>query len=315
MAGQTLLVGYRAADISPDIVQGDVTCYVLDVYDRHAIEKTHHLKAICAPSVPEGPWDVVKYRTGPKLMSGELSLDLLQQIHLVSRKCGCRVEVDYVGRERDRNDLLDKIKDDPDRVRSFRATWPASVPGGPKLTFASYPGCFCHRRMDEGGLALAEVVCRRMCECEPPSKPPRVLDMGCGCGLVGLLVATRLREAGREVSLVMVDSHSRAVQAASENAESFGVPAEVILSDCGVPERMDGTFDVFVGNPPYYSDYRIADVFLETAKRALAPGGVCWTVCKNAAGLEPVQRRYFPSVETTMRRGYAVLMSGQPAKQ
>ena len=83
----------------------------------------------------------------------------------------------------------------------------------------------------------------------------------------------------------------------------------MILADNGTPARLDGTFDVFVGNPPYYSDYRIADVFLETAKRALRPGGVCYTVCKNAAGLEPVQKRYFPAVEIIKRRGYAVLKS------
>ena len=56
-------------------------------------------------------------------------------------------------------------------------------------------------------------------------------------------------------------------------------------------------------------DYRIADIFLETALRSLKRGGVCYTVCKNAAGLEPVQRRYFPEVETVRRRGYAVLKS------
>ena len=134
--------------------------------------------------------------------------------------------------------------------------------------------------------------------------------MGCGCGLVGLLVADRLKEGSRtSVSLVMVDSHSRAVEASGENAAKFGIAAEVILADDGSPARMDGTFDVFVGNPPYYSDYRIADVFLETAKRALKTGGVCYTVCKNAAGLEPVQRRYFPDVEVIPRRGYAVLKS------
>ena len=72
---------------------------------------------------------------------------------------------------------------------------------------------------------------------------------------------------------------------------------------------MDGTFDVFVGNPPYYSDYRIAEVFLETAKRALKPGGICYTVVKNAAGLKPVQERYFPHVEVFGRRGYNVLRS------
>ena len=83
----------------------------------------------------------------------------------------------------------------------------------------------------------------------------------------------------------------------------------MILADNGTPARMDGTFDVFVGNPPYYSDYRIADVFLQTAARALKPGGVCYTVCKNAAGLEPVQKTRFPTVEIIKRRGYAVLKS------
>ncbi len=299
---KTLLVGYKAADLSAKMLDGDVTCHVLDIYHRHAIEKVWHAKCICSPHLPEGPWDLVKFRTGPKVMSGELSLDLLQEIHLLKPD---RFELDFVGRERERNDLLSKIRDDPDRVRSFKSEWPASVPGGERLVFSSYPGCFCHRRMDEGGLALAEVVARDLLGRE--EKPTGILDMGCGCGLVGLLVARRL--GPDSVSLVMVDSHSRAVEAANENAAKFGVEAEVILSDNGTPARMDGTFDVFVGNPPYYSDYRIADVFLETARRALKPGGICYTVCKNAAGLEPVQRRYFSDVEVVKRRGYAVLKS------
>jgi len=299
-----LLVGYKAADLTPELLKGDVTCHVLDVYHRHAIEKVHHAKAICSPHLPEGPWDVVKFKTGPKLMSGELSLDLLQECHRVCSK----VEVDFVGRERDRNDLLNKIKDDPNRVRSFRAEWPASVPGGSRLMFTSYPGCFCHRRLDEGGLALAEVVSRevtndelRMTNCGTVN----LLDMGCGCGLVGFLI----KSVVPDVNLTMVDSHSRAIEAVKENAQKFDLPVEAILSDNGTPARLDGTFDVFVGNPPYYSDYRIAEVFLETAKRALKPGGVCYTVVKNAAGLKPVQERYFPSVNVISRRCYSVLKS------
>lgn len=307
---KTLLVGYKAADLSAKMLEGDVTCHVLDIYHRHAIEKVWHAKCVCSAHLPEGPWDLVKFRTGPKVMSGELSLDLMQEIHLLKP---ARFELDFVGRERDRNDLLAKIKDDPGRVRSFKCEWPASVPGGERLMFTSYPGCFCHRRLDEGGLALAEVVTKELAhggdDRSPGRESPklRILDMGCGCGLVGLLIAKYL--GADAISLVMVDSHARAVEAATENAAKFGVEAEVILADNGTPERMDGTFDVFVGNPPYYSDYRIADVFLETAKRALKPGGVCYTVCKNAAGLEPVQKRYFPEVDVVKRRGYAVLKS------
>ena len=301
---KTLLVGYKAADITPEMLEGDVTCHVLDIYHRHAIEKVHHAKAVCSAHLPEGPWDLVKFKTGPKVHSGELALDLLQECYGL----GSKVDVEFEGRERDRNDLLDKIKDDPKRVRSFKAEWPASVPGGEKLMFTSYPGCFCHRRLDEGGLALAEVVSRELCEQDVRTSGLRLLDMGCGCGLVGLLIANRI-SVSRLSSLVLVDSHSRAVEAATENAAKFGIPAEVILSDSGTPARMDGSFDVFVGNPPYYSDYRIAEVFLETAKRALKPGGVCYTVVKNAAGLKPVQERFFHAVEVFGRRGYSVLKS------
>ena len=310
---KTLLVGYKAADLTPELLEGDVTCHVLDIYHRHAIEKVHHAKVVCSAHLPEGPWDLIRFKTGPKIHSGELALDLLQECHKVAGLQGCKVEVDFVGKERDRNDLLNKIKDDPRRVRSFKAEWPASVPGGEKLMFTSYPGCFCHRRLDEGGLALAEVVSRELCEQDVRTSGLRLLDMGCGCGLGGCLIAGRLVSAcprGRgRYGLVMVDSHARAVEAATENAAKFGIDAEVILSDNGTPERMDGTFDVFVGNPPYYSDYRIAEVFLETAKRALKPGGICYTVVKNAAGLKPVQERYFQHVEVVGRRGYNVLRS------
>ena len=338
---KTLLVGYKAADLTPELLEGDVTCHVLDIYHRHAIEKVHHAKVVCSAHLPEGPWDVVKFKTGPKIHSGELALDLLQECHALVRgdknvaapaekdvgsvrRHSCRLEVVFEGRERDRNDLLNKIKDDPKRVRSFKAEWPASVPGGEKLMFTSYPGCFCHRRLDEGGLALAEVVAKELVgkgavttprgeDAAGTVKDLRLLDMGCGCGLVGFLIANRLASAcprGRgRYGLVMVDSHARAVEAATENAAKFGIEAEVILSDNGTPARMDGTFDVFVGNPPYYSDYRIAEVFLETAKRALKPGGICYTVVKNAAGLKPVQERYFPHVDVIGRRGYNVLRS------
>lgn len=337
---KTLLVGYKVQDLFEvnrrgerrpvPWLDGDITCHTLDIYHCHAIENSScGVKAVCSPHLPKDNWDLIKFKTGPKLMSGELSLDLLQEIHLLHPK---RFELEFDGRERDRNDLLAKIKDDPNRVRDFSAVWPASVPGGQKLMLTSFPGCFCHRRVDDGGLALAEVVSREL-----SGKNPRaILDMGCGCGLVGFLVASSLSDSHQApgtvsperseprqrslegcaaaphestVRLVMVDSHTRAVEAAMLNAEKLGIPAEVILSDNGTPAQMDGTFDVFVGNPPYYSDYRIADIFLETAQRALKFGGVCYTVCKNADGLEPVQRRYFPDVEIIRRRGYAVLKS------
>ena len=326
-----LLVGYKAADLRPDLLCGDVTVHELDIYHAHAVEKTHPgAKVVCAPHLPEGPWDEILFRTGPKLMSGELSLDLLQEIAQLAGGDlrAPKFQLDFVGRERDRNDLLNKVRDDPKRVRNFSSVWPASVPGGPKLMFTSFPGCFCHRRLDEGGLALAEVVAKELMERQALTScllPLTLLDMGCGCGLVGLLVGSVVKG----LRLTMVDSHTRAVEAAELNAKAFGADARVVLADDGLDSVQSAnhpieqsnnrtiehsnisssSFDVFVGNPPYYSDYRIADVFLQTAKKALRKGGACYTVVKNDAGLKPVQERYFPSVAVIRRRGYCVLKS------
>ena len=58
---KTLLVGYKAADLTPELLEGDVTCHVLDIYHRHAIEKVHHAKVVCSAHLPEGPWDLIRF--------------------------------------------------------------------------------------------------------------------------------------------------------------------------------------------------------------------------------------------------------------
>ncbi len=295
----------RKSREAPAALPADAVFFVLDIYQKHALEHVFPAaKVICAAHLPAGDWDEIRFKVGPKRMAAELALSLLQEIHLLKPR---HFTLDWVGRERDKNEFLDKVRNDPKRVRDFGATWPASVPGGPKLMFKSYPGCFCHRRLDEGGLALAEVVARDLAAQPTPEEARRLLDMGAGCGLVSCLIASVVPK----LQLTLIDSHARAIEAATENVVTFGYPAEVVLADDGIAALKGAKhrFDIFVGNPPYYSDYRIADLFLDTAKKALKWGGVCYTVCKNAAGLEPVQKRYFPEVEIIHRRGYAILKS------
>lgn len=304
-----LFVGYKLADLKKIKLDGDDTIHVLDIYHKHAIEKNiPGLKVVASPHLPEGEFKEINYLTGPKLMSGELALDLMQEISLKIRADqanGLKVKfnLEFIGKERDKNELLNKIKDDPKRVRSFAAKWKTSVPGGEPIELVSYPGCFCHRREDQGGLALAEVASRELANC----KSPLILDMGCGCGLVGALIASVVPSA----QITMIDSHTRAVEAACVNAAALNLNANVVLADDGI-DSMTGvkeTFDVFVGNPPYYSNYRIAEVFLDTALKALKKGAVAYTVVKNEAGLKPLQEKYFKEVEVIKRRGYSVLRS------
>lgn len=258
---------------------------------------TEQFEVFVAPCLPEGRlWDKGYFFKDDKAMSAELQLDCMQDL-LAHVKGGEKAQVVGIDKPTRRKVMS--------RKRNFSAEWTASVPGGEKLVFTSLPGCFCHRRADDGGLALAEVASRELSEAWRGRPPPRILDMGCGAGFVGILVAKSIPGT----RLTLLDSHSRAIAAAKINAERHGVDAEFLLSDLGTPQELNGSFDVFLGNPPYYGNWLIADTFLATACRALKLGGVCYTVAKSARGLGDVQREYFPSVKVIPRRGYAVLKS------
>ena len=85
-----------------------------------------------------------------------------------------------------------------------------------------------------------------------------------------------------------------------------------VLADDGVPEGDDAGYDLFLGNPPYYGDWCIAETFIATARRALRKGGVCMTVAKSDGGLHEIQAKVFGDAAVTRRRGYCVFSSIHP---
>ncbi len=306
-----------------------VTVHAYDAYQARKIREDVGVKGnmtvLCSAGLPEGAlYDRALYFATSKLVSAELELDTLQDICLHLKE-GAQLETDGVepdtlgklfrkvesSRESRRSPVkcVCTKKGELKRVRTFAAEFEASVPGGSKLKLMSLPGCFCHRRPDEGGLALAEVVAREIGE-TPPASPCPVLDVGCGCGLVGLLVADALRRHGvGEAPLALVDSHARAVSAARQNAASLGFAAECALSDDGLPPEhpLAGRFKIALANPPYYGEGRIADLFAQIAARSLAPDGACWMVAKTPDIIRSACAAAFRKVDEFKRRGYTVL--------
>jgi len=309
-----------------------VTVHAYDSYQARKVSEDNgrrrrNVEVVCAAGLPDGAvYSEAFYHATSKLVSAELELDTLQDIYLHLEE-GARFTAEGVD-----PDTLSKMfskvsatkesrrapvkcvcvkKGELKRVRSFAAEFEASVPGGPKLKFTSLPGCFCHRRADEGGLSLAETVSKEIAgEDFPVNGRMPVLDIGCGCGLVGLLVADALRRRGvADVPLCMVDSHSRAVKASGMNASAHGVAAECLLSDTGLPEdhALRGKFKIALANPPYYGEGRIADLFAEIAAASLAPDGVCWMVAKSPDIITEACGKFFGRVDALKRRGYTVL--------
>ena len=140
----------------------------------------------------------------------------------------------------------------------------------------------------------------------------RVLDLGCGSGLIGIA-------AGKMVPLerlVLVDSHARAIQAATENVQANGLAActQIIHSD-GRPSdfvELQNQFTLFVGNPPYYSQNQVTSRFVELSFQVLQSGGRAWFVTKNPEWLGKEIEQTFGEVEYYTRRDYTLLRSVKP---
>ena len=52
----------------------------------------------------------------------------------------------------------------------------------------------------------------------------------------------------------------------------------MLTSNGVLPE--EGRYNLFLCNPPYYSDFRISEIFLQSAHAALKPGGRLHLVTK-----------------------------------
>lgn len=275
----------------------------------------------CTSAVPPGPYDAALMMFTHGVMTVELVIDQLEEIHNNLREDGLFImaaesvsaplfkqyQAVFGGFTVHRNKkglscVSMRKKGDLKKPRVFAASFPVSLPGAMPITLVSLPGVFCHRRPDAGGLALAEIARGEL-------KPNlSILDMGCGCGLVGCLLAT-IEPSCR---VTFLDSHARALAATARNIQRLGLQnSSLVLADEGY---VKGGFDLFVGNPPYYSDYKITDVFLETAFATLHRGGVCLTVAKTARMLEKHQRARFGVVELFPRRGYQILKSIRAAR-
>ncbi|MDE6979225.1 MAG: methyltransferase [Helicobacter sp.] len=77
----------------------------------------------------------------------------------------------------------------------------------------------------------------------------RVLDIGAGSGVLGLLCARDI-----QVSLTMVEKTSKMAFFARRNTEAANIEAEVIEADfLELKPEIPQSFDVAISNPPFYS--------------------------------------------------------------
>ncbi|GBF05357.1 rRNA (guanine-N(2)-)-methyltransferase [Deinococcus aerius] len=132
----------------------------------------------------------------------------------------------------------------------------------------------------------------------------RVLDLGCGTGLIGAWAARR----GAEVTLV--DGDLQSVRSARATLAANGLTGEVLHSDVDAALG-DRTFDAILTNPPFHVGrgvvLDVAREFIAAAGRRLNPGGTLSLVANEPLPYEAAMGGIGPARELRREGGFKVL--------
>ncbi|MDO5734087.1 MAG: methyltransferase [Eubacteriales bacterium] len=192
---------------------------------------------------------------------------------------------------------------------------------GLKLQLKTSAGIFAKRGFDEGSRLLLKAI-KTAADEQPDWQPDKILDLGCGNGVLGLFMAKFWPEA--EISLV--DLSPRAVELARMNCQ--GEKNLQVFEADGLNLNSEGQmnldeaaidlpyFQLCVTNPPIRAGKELCYRLYAEVEKALLAGGSFYLVVRKKQGAESHRReleRLFPEVERVLRdRGYQVFRAHKP---
>ncbi|GHV10384.1 hypothetical protein FACS1894217_15810 [Clostridia bacterium] len=125
-----------------------------------------------------------------------------------------------------------------------------------------------------------------------------LLDMGCGYGAIGIVLAKEYN-----LELTQVDINPKAITLTAENCEKNGVISNAVVSDCFA--GVSGDFDTIIINPPIHAGKKVVFDMYEGSRFHLKPGGKLYIVILKKHGADSTiarLRELFGAVETLYKK-------------
>ncbi|WP_392563866.1 16S rRNA (guanine(1207)-N(2))-methyltransferase RsmC [Orbus wheelerorum] len=134
------------------------------------------------------------------------------------------------------------------------------------LLVSTLPGVFSYKTLDAGSDLLLNALAQ-----QTDLIKGRVLDIGCGCGVLSLFAA----KINPAIELISTDVSAPALFATSKNLKDNLINADVIASD--VFSNVEGRFDLIISNPPFHdgkeTNYNAAETLIRESKNHLKING------------------------------------------
>jgi 16S rRNA G1207 methylase RsmC len=297
--------------------QASVYCHYLDLYQAEQSRLTmedppENLAIGCAADFPQTEVDLVALPFSAQ-GEAELTRDLMQAGHQLLAAGGQMLVSTDNARDRWLQEQMTKLfgkvvrraaesgvvyvgrKHEPlKKLKSFAAEF-VFRDREHLIRAYSRPGVFSHRRIDAGARQLMNAM--------EVAAGSRVLDIGCGAGVLSLAAARR----AADVEVYAVDCNARAIECVHKGAELNGLRnIRATLNASGEYEGQ-GTFDLVLANPPYYAAFQIARLFACAGCAALRRGGRILMVTKSPDWYRENMPHWFDDVTIEPSKEYHIV--------
>ncbi|MFM2588897.1 16S rRNA (guanine(1207)-N(2))-methyltransferase RsmC [Vibrio sp. TBV020] len=155
------------------------------------------------------------------------------------------------------------------------------------LTIKSLPGVFSHGEFDIGSKLLLDTL---------PNLTGKVLDFGCGAGVIGSVMAT----LNPGIELEMCDISALAVESSKATLVANGLTGKVFASD--VYSDTSNDYDFIISNPPFHAgldtSYSATETLLAKAPSYQNKAGQLLIVANSFLKYPPIIEKAFGNCET-----------------
>jgi 16S rRNA (guanine1207-N2)-methyltransferase len=164
-----------------------------------------------------------------------------------------------------------------------------------KYIVKTLPGVFASDGLDQGTAFLLEHI--------EFTKEGNILDFGCGCGIIGLMIAKN-----SQAWIDMTDINRYALAVTTENIHRLGLSnCQAFFSD-GLEAIPDKKYDQIISNPPFHSgnaiDYSMTNSLITESFRVLNRSGEICLVANKFIRYDRLLGKYFPNIRSLASNRY-----------